>query len=127
MGIYQQSVLILVQLPNLVFLVLTGLSIKRASGQTKREAAREHFFSFVKIFFLLGFTWTTEVISTFLAVEHGWEETFYVRLFLDLVNLFLGVLLFYFLVCNKQVLLMTKAKIIRRSLSNNYDPDGLKM
>jgi len=125
--IYQQSVLILVQVSNLVFLVLTGLIIKSATVQNKRQAAREQFFSFVKIFFLLGFTWTAEVISTALAVEHGWEETFYVRLFLDLVNLFLGVLLFYALVCNKQVAQMTKAKILGRSLSNNYDPDEIKM
>merc|ERR1712154_650833 len=81
--IYQQSVLILVQISNIVFLVLTGLTIRSAGQQEKKAAAREHFFSFVKIFLVLGFTWTADVISTALAVEHGWEETFYVRLMLD--------------------------------------------
>ena len=35
-----------------------------------------------------GFHWTADLLSTALAVEHGWQETFYFQLFLDLVNLF---------------------------------------
>ena len=35
-----------------------------------------------------GFQWTADLISTALAAEHGFEETFYARFFLDLVNLF---------------------------------------
>ena len=44
-----------------------------------------------KIFSLLcklGFHWIAELVSTALGEEHGFDETFYVRLFLDLVNLF---------------------------------------
>ena len=125
--IYQQSVIILVQISNLVFLVLSWLSIRSAGEQIKRGASTGHFGKFVKIFLVLGFTWIAEVISTALAVEHGWQETFYVRLFLDLVNFFLGVLLFVFLVCNKQVLLLMRAKILNRSLSSHYDPDDIKV
>merc|ERR1719471_2055706 len=82
---------------------------------------------FVKIFLVLGFTWTAEVISTALAAEHGWQETFYVGLLLDLVNLFLGVLLFVFLVCNKSVYLEGRARILGRTLSSDHDPDEMTM
>lgn len=126
--IYQQSVIILVQLSNLVFLVLTGITVRSAGGQQDKKAdKKENFLRFVKIFLVLGFTWTAEVISTALATEHGWQETFYVGLLLDLVNLFLGVLLFVFLVCNKSVYLEGRARILGRTLSSDHDPDEMKM
>ena len=46
--IYQQSVIILVQLSNLVFLVLTGITVRSAGGQQDKKAdKKENFLRFV--------------------------------------------------------------------------------
>ena len=91
------------------------------SGSVALESQR-HLATFVKIFFVLGFTWISEIVSTALHVERP-ADTFIARNFLDIVNLFLGVLLFLFLVCNRQVLNRLKARILGR----DYAPDDVKM
>ena len=70
--IYQQSVIILVQLANLGLLLHTGIIIRSASN-ISRERGRAQFLRFVKIFCILGFTWIAELISTALEVEHGYQ------------------------------------------------------
>ena len=72
-------------------------------------------------------TWIAELMSTALDVEYGYQETFYLRLFLDLVNLFLGVLLFICLVCTEQVYLLTRAKLLGRSISQRDDQDEINV
>ena len=102
-------------------------SVTRSASSSSKERGRAQFLRFVKIFCLLGFTWIAELISTALEVEHGYQETFYVRLFLDLVNLFLGLLLFICLVCTEQVYLLTRAKLLGRSISHQEDQDEINV
>ena len=125
--IYQQSVIIIVQLVNLLLLLHTGIIVMSVTNPASKEGSRQQFLRFVKIFCLLGFTWIAELISTALEVEHGYQETFYVRLFLDLVNLFLGVLLFVCLVCTEQVYLLTRARLLGRSISQQEDQDEINV
>jgi len=127
--IYYQSVLILVQISNLVFLVMIWIKMRQAGdGQDQemntKEGKRRNFSLFIKLFFILGFHWTADLLSTALAVEHGWQETFYIQFFLDLVNLFAGVLIFLVLICNKAVLGRIQKRVWR---DTDADTDGIQM
>jgi hypothetical protein len=102
--LYYQSVLIMVQICNLVLLILTWVHLHQNQQGSTKESRSHNFYLFFKLFFILGFHWSAEFLSTAVATEHGWQQTFYVRLILDLVNLFAGVLIFLALICNKQVL-----------------------
>ena len=90
--IYQHSILILTMLVNIILLV--HVSIRYCSTQSvagngvRRTDLLQQFTTFIKIFFILGFTWICEVITTALYVEHK-ETTFYHRTVLDIINLFL--------------------------------------
>jgi len=116
--LYHQSVVILVQISNLVFLVSTWRQVCQAGDghqdqeRSGKQRKRHQFSLFVKLFFILGFQWSADLLSTALSVEHGFDETFFVRLFLDLVNLFAGVLIFIVLICNKPVLKRIKQRIV---------------
>jgi len=104
--IYFHSVIILLQVSNLVLLGLTvaHLMISRDGGGTRRQNIVTNFGRFAKLFIILGFYWTGDILSTALALEYGQEKTCGFRIFADLTGLFSGVLLFVVLVCNKQVL-----------------------
>lgn len=91
--IYQQSVLLLTIVVNVSLMAHVCWSYFKArksysfSGSIALETQR-HLATFVKISFVLGFTWISEIVSTALHVEHE-GDTFLVRNFLDIVNLFL--------------------------------------
>jgi len=104
--IYFHSVIILLQVSNLILLGLTiaHLMVTRDGGGTKRQIIVTNFGRFAKLFIILGFYWTGDILSTALALEYGQEKTCGFRIFADLTGLFSGVLLFVVLVCNKQVL-----------------------
>jgi len=128
--IYYQSVLILVQISNLVFLTMTWIQMcKAGDGQNQdgniKDGKRQNFSLFMKLFFILGFHWTADLLSTALAVEHGWQETFYFQLFLDLVNLFSGVLIFLVLICNKPVLSRIQKRLCQDTASAGAE--GIQM
>ena len=89
--IYQQSILILSMLANILLLIHVTIrycSTPQSGQGVKRTDLAQQLSTFVKIFFILGFTWICEVITTALHVEHK-ETTFYHRLVLDIINLFL--------------------------------------
>jgi len=104
--IYFHSVIILLQVSNLVLLALTIAHLVRGpdGGGTKRENIKSNIWRFIKLFIILGFYWTGDILSTALALEYGQEGTCGIRIFADLTGLFSGVLLFLVLVCNRQVL-----------------------
>jgi len=104
--IYFHSVIILLQVSNLVLLGLTiaHLMTARDGGGTRRQNIVTNIARFAKFFIILGFYWTGDILSTALALEYGQKETCGFRIFADLTGLFSGVLLFVVLVCNKQVL-----------------------
>ena len=91
--IYQQSLLLATMAVNVVltaqvcWTTLASRKAAAASGAVSKDSSR-HLAMFAKIFTVLGFTWISEIVSTALHVEHH-QQTFHVRLFLDLVNLFL--------------------------------------
>jgi len=104
--IYFHSVIILLQVSNLLLLALTIAHLVRGpdGGGTKRENIKSNIWRFIKLFIILGFYWTGDILSTALALEYGQEGTCGIRIFADLTGLFSGVLLFLVLVCNRQVL-----------------------
>jgi len=91
---------------NLVLLGLTVAHLMKApdGGGTKRQNIKTNIGRFFKLFIILGFYWTGDILSIALALEYGQEKTCGFRIFADLTGLFSGVLLFLVLVCNKQVL-----------------------
>ena len=74
-------------LAQVCWATLASRKAAAASGAVTKDSSR-HLSMFAKIFTVLGFTWISEIVSTALHVEHH-QQTFHVRLFLDLVNLFL--------------------------------------
>jgi len=104
--IYFHSVIILLQVSNLVLLGLTIAHLMKApdGAGTKRQNIKTNIGRFFKLFIILGFYWTGDILSTALGLEYGQEKTCGFRIFADLTGLFSGVLLFLVLVCNKQVL-----------------------
>ena len=88
--IYQQSILLITMIINTLLLVHVGVrycSTNTSQGEKRRELTSQ-VITFIRIFFILGFTWICELISTALHTEHK-ENTFYARLALDIINLFL--------------------------------------
>ena len=88
--IYQQSILLITMIINTLLLVHVGVrycSTNTSQGEKRRELTSQ-VITFIRIFFILGFTWICELISTALHTEHR-ENTFYARLALDIINLFL--------------------------------------
>jgi len=100
--IYYHSVVLLLVLVNLLLLLLTMWALLKVPEN--KESKRKNFLIFLKLFFILGFLWIADLITAAIAAEHGFDKTFHVRLFLDLVNLFAGVLVFLVLICNQSVL-----------------------
>ena len=89
--IYQQSILILTMVVNIILFThvcYTVFRTKQAENGLKRQYLIHQFSTFIKIFVVLGFTWISELISTGLHIEQ-YQQTFYARLFLDIINLFL--------------------------------------
>ena len=91
--IYQQSLLLVTIIINVALMAHVCWCFYKAresysfSGSIAQETQR-HLATFVKISFVLGFTWISEIVSTVLHVEHP-GDTFLARNFLDIVNLFL--------------------------------------
>ena len=91
--IYQQSLLLVTIVINISLMAHVCWCFYKAresysfSGSIALETQR-HLATFVKISFVLGFTWISEIVSTALHVEHP-GDTFLARNFLDIVNLFL--------------------------------------
>ena len=89
--IYQQSILILTIVINIILLThvcYTACRTRHAENGLKRQHLIHQFSTFLKIFVVLGFTWISELISTGLHIEQ-YQQTFYARLLLDIINLFL--------------------------------------
>jgi len=57
-------------------------------GGTKRQNIKTNIGRFFKLFIILGFYWTGDILSTALALEYGQEKTCGFRIFADLTGLF---------------------------------------
>ncbi|XP_039297455.1 uncharacterized protein LOC111050182 [Nilaparvata lugens] len=116
---------------NIVLFISTAVKIYKAQRQTailSRDGSGRHtgkkpyssqdkrrFFLFVKLFFLMGLTWTFEVIS---ATFHEQNRLWYIT---DTINMLSGVIIFAMFCCKRKVvkLFLNTIKCSKKTESNS--------
>jgi len=63
------------------------------------------------LFFIMGIPWLAEIISAAVENDYGRQESFSVRLGLDVLNLLQGILVFVVLVCKGHVVKAVKSTV----------------
>jgi len=149
--IYFQFFLLLLNFINIICFTITVYKMSQIQNENSSIAQhnkkRENIFVALKLFIIMGIPWIFEFISSLLAHNHGSGSTFWIRIFLDLPNLFTGLLIFLVLVCKKKILISLLAKVkgaahlstntvqwdsatrawMSFSLSSDRDEDGLPL
>ncbi|XP_063708182.1 G-protein coupled receptor Mth2-like isoform X2 [Culicoides brevitarsis] len=108
--IYLYSILLILICMNITFFGVTAYRIKKVQSETAAvvdaESSRRHsrhqydnyrFMLYLRLFVIMGVTWSWEVISWYVSPESPW---FYVT---DLINCSQGILIFLLVVCNDKV------------------------
>jgi len=128
--IYFQSFLIIIQILNIAFFVITVHNFnkhwKESKGLNKNtdNSSYDNLFVVIKLFVIMGVTWIFEFIGGWIEFNHSsgqwWQDHgFVIRVIMDLPNLFQGFLIFLVLVCKKKTVLSLKAKITGTSLKKD--------
>ncbi|XP_054731785.1 G-protein coupled receptor Mth2-like isoform X2 [Anastrepha obliqua] len=109
--IYFFGPIVLIIMANSVMFVLTALKIHRVQREMARIMAREDstknlrtekdkFGLFLRLFIVMGVTWSMEIFSYFVGADKGWAKIFYIS---DICNAIQGFLIFMLFVMKKKV------------------------
>jgi len=128
--LYFYLVVIIIMIINLICFLITGFSLlshwyqMRGMAQGSiNELFKTQFAILSKLFIIMGIPWICDIISK--AVVHAYEaeNSFVVRVMLDILNLLVGVLIFISLVCRRTVLASLRSQW---SGGGSYSPGTLR-
>jgi len=123
--LYFYLIIALIVCVNSIFFIITGASLMSHWSQTRnmntsqKNSTKEHVKIVFKLYIIMGIPWIFELISAVVGHTYGDDQSFAVRLSLDIMNLLTGVLIFIVLVCKQQLLKGIKEKITSNSNSSN--------
>ncbi|XP_020714444.1 G-protein coupled receptor Mth2 isoform X2 [Ceratitis capitata] len=109
--IYFFGPIVLIIMANSVMFVLTAMKIHKVQREMARIMAREDstknlrtekdkFGLFLRLFMVMGVTWSMEIFSYFVGADRGWAKIFYIS---DICNAIQGFLIFMLFVMKKKV------------------------
>ncbi|XP_067646598.1 G-protein coupled receptor Mth2 isoform X2 [Eurosta solidaginis] len=109
--IYFFGPIILILMANSIMFVLTAMKIHKVQREMARIMAREDstknlrtekdkFGLFLRLFIVMGVTWSMEIVSYFVGTDKGWAKIFYIS---DICNAIQGFLIFMLFVMKKKV------------------------
>jgi len=108
--IYFYLVILIIMILNIVCFIITGFSLlshwcqMRGMAQGSiNELFKTQLSILSKLFIIMGIPWICDIISKAVVHVYGKENSFEVRVMLDILNLLAGVLLFLSLVCKRTV------------------------
>jgi len=125
--IYFQLFTTILQIANIAFLGITIKSLyagwqnqaklKKTMGKdqenllkAKFEKLKEQLTVVIRLFVIMGIPWIFELVTSVISHEHGFDESCYIKIGLDAINLFAGILIFLVLVAKKPVMMGLKEK-----------------
>jgi len=117
------------QIINLLVVCLTAARMCKSRPESDfRTKMKENFYRFAKLFVILGFYWTGDILSSALENDYGFEETCEIRIVADLAGLFSGVLIFSVLILNKPVrtILLNRIRGVRGSAEEEKSLEELE-
>jgi len=123
--IYFYAIIALIICVNSVLFIITGASLMLHWSQTRnmntsqKNGTKKHIKIVFKLFIIMGIPWICELASAVVVHTYGHDQSFVVRLSLDIMNLLTGVLIFIVLVCKQQMLKGIKEKMTSNSNSSN--------
>ncbi|XP_017487930.1 PREDICTED: G-protein coupled receptor Mth2 isoform X1 [Rhagoletis zephyria] len=109
--IYFFGPIVLIIMANSIMFVLTAMKIHKVQREMARIMAREDstknlrtekdkFGLFLRLFIVMGVTWSMEILSYFVGADKGWAKIFYIS---DICNAIQGFLIFMLFVMKKKV------------------------
>jgi len=116
--LYFYLIITIIMITNVICFILTGASLfshwwqMRGMAQGSiNELFKTQLGTVSKLFIIMGIPWTFDVVS--FAVRHAYDadNSFEIRLVLDIFNLLTGVLIFLTLVCKRTVLSSLKIQL----------------
>ncbi|XP_050093977.1 uncharacterized protein LOC126576715 [Anopheles aquasalis] len=124
--LYLYLPLLLLISTNIFFYVVTAIRFSRsvqtkglmmnnnAEHHSKHENDRIRFGLYLRLFFIMGVTWSLEIVS-WLLTEPNAPHSSWVVYVLDASNCLVGIIIFFLFVCNQRVtkLLLLRFKFIR--------------
>ncbi|XP_053955616.1 G-protein coupled receptor Mth2-like isoform X3 [Anastrepha ludens] len=127
--IYFFGPIVLIIMANSVMFVLTALKIHRVQREMARIMAREDstknlrtekdkFGLFLRLFIVMGVTWSMEIFSYFVGADKGWAKIFYIS---DICNAIQGFLIFMLFVMKKKVkhLITNRMSVVTNTKSDS--------
>ncbi|XP_037811133.1 G-protein coupled receptor Mth2-like isoform X2 [Lucilia sericata] len=111
---------------NIIMFIMTAMKIHKVQREMARIMAREDstrnlrnekdkFGLFLRLFLVMGVTWSLEIVSYFVGVDKPWSKIFYVA---DICNAIQGFLIFMLFVMKKKVKQLITNRYSVRDSSN---------
>ncbi|XP_023306030.2 G-protein coupled receptor Mth2 isoform X3 [Lucilia cuprina] len=111
---------------NIIMFIMTAMKIHKVQREMARIMAREDstrnlrnekdkFGLFLRLFLVMGVTWSLEIVSYFVGVDKPWSKIFYVA---DICNAIQGFLIFMLFVMKKKVKQLITNRMFKTSKSN---------
>ncbi|XP_065360937.1 G-protein coupled receptor Mth2-like isoform X2 [Calliphora vicina] len=111
---------------NIIMFVMTAMKIHKVQREMARIMAREdstrnlrnekdRFGLFLRLFLVMGVTWSLEIVSYFVGADKPWSKIFYVA---DICNAIQGFLIFMLFVMKKKVKQLITNRYSVRDSSN---------
>ncbi|KAH8380250.1 hypothetical protein KR009_009684 [Drosophila setifemur] len=124
--IYFYGPILVIVVANTVMFIMTAVKIHGVQREMARIIAGENstknlrtekdkFGLFLRLFLIMGVTWTSELISYFVGNDKAWSKYFYIS---DLCNAMQGFLIFMLFVMKKKVKHLITNRLLKKKPSN---------